>query len=155
MKETVISLSQSATEGVFRDARKVSADKLDWQPMEIGRSVLDQLQELSQSPTWVTYLLKERSMKDFSDETMAAYEARRRQFTTLDACEEECLKNHAEMVEAIRAFPDADLGTTISMPFGPKPDWPILDVMTLHMWNCHYHQGQINYIRWLAGDEGF
>lgn len=153
MKETIISLSQNATESVFRDARLVSADQLNWCPMDTGRSVLDQLQELTQSPTWVTYLLKERAL-NMSQEMMEAYETNRRKFTTLEECESECLKNHAEMETAIRAFPDSDLGILIPMGFGAKPDWPMLDVMSLHMWNCHYHQGQINYIRWLAGDQG-
>lgn len=151
--ELIEIMTQSAVNNLFMSAKRVPADKLDWKPLELGRSVIDQLQECAMSANWSIQLLKERAFPDLSPEIMAEYENTRKQWTTLEQCEGACRAATDQLLDAIRAFPEDDLGTKIHVPFGPNHDWSIYDAMGLHAWNCTYHMGQINYIQTLYGDK--
>lgn len=146
-------MTESAVNNLFNAAKKVPADKLDWKPLDTGRSVLDQLQECAMSANWSMMLLRDRAFPDLTTEMMAEYESTRKQWTTIEQCEAACREVTAKLIDAIREFPEADLGIKINVPFGPTHDWSIYDAMGLHAWNCTYHLGQINYIQTLYGDK--
>ena len=154
-KELICTLNDQATEGLFRAARAGAADKLEWKPGEKARSALDIARECALSPTWATELLETRKMPEFNETTMAEYEAKKNAIPSLDAAEALAKENVAALNAAIGAFPESDLRVTMHVPFGPNPNWPFYNVMMLHVWNCHYHTGQLNYIQTLYGDTDF
>ena len=60
IKEFIIADAVQSFDNFMVTARKVAADKLDWKPLDNGRSTLDQAQEVALCPTWVPGLLSAR-----------------------------------------------------------------------------------------------
>lgn len=145
-------MTEIGNEEIFRAARKVPADKLEWSPLDHGRSVLDQLQECSQSPDWCSGLMESRQMPDFNDEFIGAMMAERKQWTTIEECEAACKAKTAKLFEVLETFPESDLDATIQLPFLDRP-MTYAELALIHYWNCTYHCGQINYIQTLYGDK--
>lgn len=154
-KALIRKLNVEATAGLFRAARAVSAERLHWKPAETARDALDIARECALSPTWATELLRTRVMPEFTESTMAEYQAKKDAIPDLDAAEALASVNVAALNDAIGEFPDEEIESTMKLPFGPNPDWPFYDVMLIHVWNCHYHTGQLNYIQTLYGDTDF
>ena len=53
------------------------------------------------------------------------------------------------IVETINATDPAAFDSPVEMPF--PVDYRVLDILTYHMWNLAYHEGQINYILMAMG----
>lgn len=126
--------------------RKVPADKLDWKPMDSGRSTLDQAQEVALCPLWVPGLLAARG---FDPGTFGGFEEAKAKLVDLDACEAAARANLDKFAEACRAFPEAEYGTEVEFPWGK---YTLLQVMTFAGWNATYHMGQVSFIQTLYGD---
>ena len=151
-KSLIINLINDSVDTLYRNARALPADKLTWEPTETNRSALSMLQECVQSPTWTITMLNERRVGDFSEEAWGAMQAERAQWDTIDKCEAECRARIAKLIEAIEAFPDADLETTLFLPFTQK-DHPYWDIMMYVNWNNVWHTGQIAYLQVMLGDK--
>ncbi len=154
VQDFIIEETRRATDALFEAARKIPADKLEWSPEGQGRSVLSQCQECAQSPTWPVGLIRTRKF-NWSQEDYQTMLEERHQWTTIDACEEACRKNLAELEAVVAGLRDEELHETVNVPFGKNHEWRIADIANLHAWNCHYHTGQINYIQTLYGDKSF
>ncbi len=139
-------------EALLSQAKRVPADKLDWKPLEAGRSVLDQLQECAVIAGFYKSLLATYLMPEFGPEFMADYNKARAELDTMAKVESMLRENTATAVAAIRrAVPDDVIEN--EMPFfGPEP-WKVYSVMNAHAWNMHYHTGQICYVQTLLGDK--
>lgn len=131
----------------FETCRKVPADKLDWRPLDTGRSTLDQAQEVALSPLWVPGLLKARG---FDPSIFGGFEEAKTKLTDLDACEARANENLKKLVESVRAFPETEYEAEVEFPWG-KYTW--LQTMTFASWNATYHMGQVSYIQTLYGDQ--
>lgn len=151
-KDLIKAQTERATRELFRVARAVPADKLEWAPMELGRTVLNMLQECAQSPSWCISLLKTRQMPEFTPELMERMNEERRQWTSLEDAESACLKNLEAWRTTVDEFPEAGMHETMTLPFGEPRPWHMYELMLVHYWNCTYHLGQINYIQTLYGD---
>lgn len=150
-QEVIAEETSRAMEGLLRQARRVPADKLTWSPMDLGRSVLNQVAECAVIPGYMPTLLETFKSPDFNEESMKAYRAAVESIKTLDEAESLLRKNTAAAIEAILKVPDDKLALEIQF-FGPKP-WKIHSIMNSHAWNMHYHTGQICYIQTLLGDK--
>lgn len=151
-QDFLIAETERSVDAFFEAARNVPNDKLEWSPLDLGRSVLSQAQECAQSATWGPAVIRAGKF-DFDQEKMATIKSERESWTTLDECESKCRENTASLIELIRNTSDADLEKTIVIPFGKNHDWKIADILNLHVWNLHYHTGQVNYIQTLYGDK--
>lgn len=152
VKETLIAGSQGALENVIRAIRAMPEDKLQWEPLDMGRSAMEQFQEVAQSPLWAVGLLK--TMKfELDPERMEKMRAEREAWTTVDQCENAARENAELLFDSIRSFPSEDMGKTIHLPFRGGMDMTVLQIMSLMVWNCNYHEGQICYIQTLYGDK--
>jgi uncharacterized damage-inducible protein DinB len=149
--DLILLLTRQAHEGLFHQARKVPADKLEWQPLETGRSVLDIAAECALSPTWGSEVVEMGGFQ-MTEEVMAEFNAAKAALTTLDECEKLANENLAKFEAFTRELPAERLDEIIEMPFGRTKEWPVADVLLLHQWNCVYHVGQICYIQTLYGD---
>jgi uncharacterized damage-inducible protein DinB len=137
-----------ALEMLYRAARRVPADKLDWKPLGEARTVLGLLQECAQSPTWYMGFLDPTYKHGFTN--LEEMKQARKQWTTLEACEQATRENTAMLVEKIRAVTDEDLEKEHMMPWGAPTK--TLDIISSQYWNMTYHTGQIYYIQTLYGD---
>ena len=146
IKEFIIRETDRAFSNFMEAARKVPADKVDWKPLDNGRSVLDQAQECALCPLWVPGILDARG---FDPAGMGAMEEAKKGLTSLDACEAAGKANLETMNAAINAFPDSDMDVEIDLPWG---HYTLRDVMTFPSWNLTYHFGQVAYIQTLYGD---
>lgn len=124
--------------------------KPSWNPMEEGRSALDQVAECALIGESLPGIIANRKMPDFTAEMMEQFDRDKRSMD-LQTATSRLREATAKLCEAIRATPDADL--LESMPFwGPEP-WTVAAVLNFHNWNMVYHVGQVNYIQTLYGDK--
>lgn len=147
--EMAIAMTQKMVDDFFVAARAVPQDKLEWKPLDMGRSVLSLAQECAFSPTWAPDLLINRSMPDMTDEDLEAMTQFTSQWTTLDECERVCRENCEKLYAVIREFPESDLQETVTIQWGT---FSMAELILLQYWNMLYHYGQINYIQTLYGD---
>lgn len=151
-KEELIQMTDKAGKEFLVNIRAIPADKLTWKPLDAGRSALDLLQEVAQSPTYVIPILEMRQVPDYSPEMLAETVAERQKWDTIEKCEEVMAANHARLFEIIRNFPDEDLQQTVHLPFAGGFDQTMAEIMSYQYWNLSYHLGQVCYIQTLCGD---
>ncbi len=152
-QDVVIRVTESALSDFFRTVRAVPAEKLEWSPLDEGRSVLDQAQEVAQAPAFFQMLIEKRAFPEFTPEQMEKAMKQRKSWKTIDECEEACRKHSDSFYNLVRDYPDEDLEVMINLPWGGGMVKSIADVMLFHYWNVLYHTGQVNYIQTLYGDK--
>ena len=144
----------SNTSSLFRAARKVPADKLEWKPLDEGRSVLDLCQECALSATWPLSLIASDKPFELTPEMMEQFNQAKAALTTIDLCEAAANENVAKLNDVVLGLSDERLKETVAMPMWPGGQMPVTEAVQLHNWNVSYHTGQINYIQTLYGDKG-
>jgi hypothetical protein len=152
VNDLIIQSTRSSHEGLFHQARKVPADKLNWTPLDNGRSVLDLCAECALSPTWGSEVVEAGGFQ-MTEEIMAEFMAAKAALTTLEDCERVAAENLAKFEAYVRSLPAERMDDTIEMPFGRTKTWSVADVLLIHHWNTVYHGGQICYIQTLYGDK--
>lgn len=151
-QEMMIEATKVAAADAFKYAKAVPADKLDWRPMDAGRSVLDICKELAVSPHWATVILQGGQMPEFAEEAMAEFANQTASWTTVEIIEEVAAKNLEEFYRVVREFPDERLGEKYTLPFDGGQEVTMAENIGYPLWNFSYHQGQIAYIQTLYGD---
>jgi len=151
-QDRAIAETNRIMESLFRTARAVPEDKLNWKPLDQARSVIDQLQECAQAPRLFIHALKHRNT-DFDEDQMARWRDERQGWTTLEACEMHCKANTEALNALIAELSDAELDETLTAggPNGPR-ELSLASVALAHHNNMLYHVGQINYVQTLYGD---
>lgn len=134
-----------ACEGIIRNVKAIPADKLNWKPMENGRSVLDQFAECAASPEIMKRALSGQGYNYLEEDT-----AKRKSLTTLEAAEQALRSGNQRLMTMIRELPDSRLSEKVNLPWGDT--WSLCEIANMHYWNLVYHIGQINYIQTLLGD---
>ena len=147
-QELLIHLTNKQVEGLFKAARALPADKLDWKPAPGARSALDQLQEIATALPQFWPMYTERKMA-WDDAKFAKWMEDRAKITSLDELERLTKESTKELADYIRAFPDAEWTAPVELPF--PGEFNMADILSYHYWNCSYHEGQINYIGTLLG----
>lgn len=143
---------QKATDEAFQAAKAVPEDKLTWKPLDNGRSVLDQLQELAQAPDYATAMLSGDNQGEPSPDHWEKLVAERQSWTTIADCEREAKVRVDRLVAAIKGCPDEKLSNTVWLPYDGGRDFTFAEIMEYPRWNANYHLGQISYIQTLYGD---
>lgn len=153
LQEHMIDVTKTAAAEAFRYARAVPADKLEWQPLENGRSVLDIARELTMCPTWCLEIISTNEYPAYDEATMAEAKREMEQWKTLDDCERECQRRMDALFEYFRAMPDERLTESKWLPYEGGRDFGMPEMMDYPRWNFTYHTGQIAYIQTLYGDK--
>jgi hypothetical protein len=143
---------KAATEA-FRYAKAVPADKIEWKPMEAGRSVLEQCREMAKCPDWALDILAGKEMDFGNEEEMAKQFAEMGAWQTVEECERQCLAKLDKLAEHMRNTPDEKLSDTRFLPFDGGRDFTWAEMMDYPRWNFNYHLGQIAYVQTLYGDK--
>jgi len=152
IQDYYVDATQSAADEVFRYAKGVPAEKLDWKPLDGGRSVLDICRELAMTPTWA-YDIIQGAEANFDEESMAAMRAEQAKWTTVEHCRTQCNERLGKLAELFRSIADDRLKTARWLPYNGGRDHTVLEMMDYPRWNFNYHVGQIAYIQTLYGDK--
>jgi hypothetical protein len=152
-QDFICEVTQVAADAAFKAARAVPADKLNWKPLDQGRSVLEQSQELAQCPYWAESIVGDKPMPEMTDELRAQIKAETESWTTVDICQAECNKRLESLFKLYRSLPDEQLEKTKWLPYDGGRDFTWKEMMNYPHWNFTYHEGQINYIQTLYGDK--
>lgn len=137
-------------DSLFRAARALPADKLDWKPTPNSRSALSQLQEVATAAEQFWAAHAERKVEWNADE-FGRWLQDRQQYDTLDALERKTRETHAKVIEFIRNTKSEDLTLPVEMPF--PGEFTLADIFSYYYWNASYHEGQITYIGALLEQE--
>jgi len=152
IQDSMIERTQKAADEAFRYAAAVPQDKLTWKPLDSGRSVLDQMQEMAKCPDWAYNLVSGAAVPEINEDSMAAYKAEIAKWTTVEVCKAECQKRLDKLFELYKTLPDERLAETKWLPFSGGKDFTMPEMMGYPEWNFTYHAGQIAYIQTLYGD---
>ncbi|MFI5385700.1 MAG: hypothetical protein ACHQ50_06215 [Fimbriimonadales bacterium] len=153
-QDTIIDAIQHSYDEAFKYAKATASDKLDWKPLDAGRSVLDQLQELAQAPDYVTATIAgDPGAQDHNPERWAKLVAERQAWTTVEDCEREAKTRLGKLFDAIRNCSDQRLQEKVWLPYDGGRDFTIQEICDYPRWNAVYHLGQICYIQILYGDK--
>jgi hypothetical protein len=132
----------------------VPADKVDWKPLEEGRSVLDQAREMAQCPIWAIEIITSNEPPKFEGPEMEAQMTLMASWESVEACKKVCDENLAKLAECFQSISDERLKETKWLPFDGGRDFTVAEMMDYPRWNFNYHTGQIAYVQTLYGDKG-
>ena len=149
----MIATTRAAADEAFRYARAVPADKVEWKPLDAGRSVLDICRELALCPGWAVDIIDSKELPEWNEDSMAAVQRQMDQMTTLAECETECNRQLERLFELFRNMPDERLAEKKWLPYDGGRDFTMPEMMGYPKWNFTYHLGQIAYIQLLYGDK--
>jgi hypothetical protein len=146
VQELTASLTRDAADRVTTVAQATPPDRHHWQPMDNGRSVIDQVVECSiANAKWAAIL---RSGV-YADLPRADAERAYADCDTLEKAIARLQTSAADLISAIRSVPSDALSNEVSTPWGP---YPMARCCTHAYWNLTFHEGQINYVQTLYGD---
>jgi hypothetical protein len=141
-KNLILSMTENAIDGFFSYAKAVPDDKIQWKPLDAGRTVLDMAQECAQSADWAVGMIAAGGFTGMDEARMKAMKEERSGWTTVEEC------------ERVRNFPLSKMDETVEVPFGKKK-YPWWEILLIHYWNLNYHWGQVAYVQTLYGDHGY
>ena len=151
-QDYIVDATREAAKEAFRYAKAVPADKLEWKPLDAGRSVLDMCRELAMCPGWAYDIIEGKEQPEWNEETMAAIKKEQEQWKTVDDCEAEFNRRFAKLEGLFKGISDERLKETKWLPYDGGRDFTVAEMMDYPRWNCTYHLGQIGYVQTLDGD---
>lgn len=151
-QEHMIEASRKAAEEFFKYAKSVPADKLEWAPMDAGRSVISLCQEIAMTPTWGHDVIAGDPSK-WTEGDREEQGKMMKGWTTVADCEREFNARFEKLAALYRSLPDAELEKTKWLPYDGGRDFTIREMLDYPRWNANYHVGQIGYIQTLYGDK--
>lgn len=151
LQDYMIEVTRAAAQEAFRYAKAMPADKLDWRPLDSGRSVLDQCREMAMCSTWCEEIV-DGKQHDHDEASAAAAQAEMESWATIEACEAESDRRLESLFAVFAAMPDERLAETRWLPYDGGRDFTMQEMMDYPRWNFTYHLGQISYIQTLYGD---
>jgi len=116
-KELIIAMIEMGRDGLARTAKAVPDDKLNWKPLDNGRSVLDVLGEAAQTPQMITQMLHSNGESMPSREEFQKLKQERADWDR-DKCLQELQSNSDALIEAIGNAPEELLAKPIHSPMG-------------------------------------
>jgi hypothetical protein len=150
-KQIIITMTESGRDSLMRTAQAVPDDKLNWKPLDNGRTVLDLLGDAAQTPTMLTRMLQSQGEFRPSREHFQQM-AQERIAWSRDECVEKLRANTEAAIEAIRAVPDERLEEPLHLPMGGGMTLPLGVWMLMIYRTFAARTAQINYIQTLYGD---
>lgn len=153
MSEYTIMVANSLREtakSLVRIVNSTRPDKIEWSPLNQGRTVLDQIQECA-----VICLLSQETFSKRIDPVIdwEQFGKMKVQFPTIEKAIEALETNTEALAKVLEAFPEEHLQDIVHLPWGPGMTKTFAQFMMMPIQNMIYHYGQINYIQTLYGDK--
>lgn len=144
--ELAARLTAEAAASLSRLAAATPKERLSWEPLENGRSILNQLAECAVANTKWAAILRSRKYANLPPSAAAAMFA---EITDREKALAALATSAADLVEAIRSVPVEDLDEPIETEWEPMT---LARCCAHACWNMTYHEGQISYVQTLYGD---
>jgi hypothetical protein len=138
--------TRKGTLNLIRLLHVTPIEKLAWQPLDCGRSVIEQVIECILVNRKWALTLRQNVYTRLSAESVEQVRELCRDVSQATRLLQE---SGEELADAILTLPTMQLGDQITAPFGV---YSVADCCLLGYWNMVYHEGQINYIQTLYGD---
>jgi hypothetical protein len=151
--EAVIRATETAVDDLFRYARAMPPEWLEWQPGGKARTALSQLRECAGLPALLEIHLRERPREPLSQEVVDSVWAEAKKCRTIEECESLCRRNTDRLIQALRETDFSDPDAKVMMPWGKE--FTLFDLAYDHYWNLTYHLGQIGFLQLLQGDDQY
>ncbi|MBW3635453.1 MAG: DinB family protein [Armatimonadetes bacterium] len=151
-KQLLLLALQQGKDGLLRTFNAVPDDKLDWKPLDAGRSVLDLVGEAAQTPAMVHGIIDmQTQVPDSIGEMFGQMRAQRAGWSKADVMQH-LETNHGALIAAIEGLSEEDLGRIVTMPMGGGMTMPLAAWMMMAYRTYISRFAQINYIQTLYGD---
>ncbi|MBS1709654.1 MAG: hypothetical protein JSS65_13155 [Armatimonadetes bacterium] len=154
LTQHLIDTNNAQSAQFFAAVDKVPADKLEWRPLDNGRSALDIAAEVAMSTTWPLAFMPGAPKFEMTEEIMTEFMAEKAKLTSIADIKAKAAEGLAKTNEALAGLSEADLNEPIETFFSPVP-LPRVAALSAFADNARYHTGQINYIQTLYGDMSF
>lgn len=150
-KEMIISLLQTGEQGLTRTFDAVPDDKLNWAPLDKGRTALDAYGEAAQTCNMAAQIAQTKGHYKPSRETFMQLAGERAAWSKTDAMA--AMKaNSAALHAALENLSDEDLSQPVTMPIGGGMTLPLGGWVMMAYRSFISRFAQINYIQTLYGD---
>lgn len=153
-KKTLTILLSDAKSELVRTAVAVPDDKLQWQPLDKGRTVLDMLGEVAQTAAYAATLAHSRGEEKMTREIFGKWKEERADWTREIALEK--LESATqELLAEIESLSEDELAKDVTMTMHSEVTMPLAAWIMLAYRTFVSRFAQINYIQTLYGDFGF
>jgi len=156
-KETILNLLNMGKDGLVSTFNAVPEDKVDWKPLENGRTALDLLSEAAQFSELATLVANSKGQIDASFNLMGLFQQKKAERVgwTKEKALETLEANHNAMIAAIEALTEEELNLPVSIAMRSGAIRPVdfWIMMTHRTYIARF--AQINYIQTLYGDTDF
>ncbi len=150
-KKLMTMMIGDARDSLARTAQAVPDDKLNWRPLDAGRSALDLLGDAAQTPKMIAMMLESRGEIAPSREMFQQMKAERENWTRDDALSH-LQQNCDRLLPLIEALPDEELAREITLPMGGGMTYPMAIWIMMTYRTLTNRFAQINYLQTLYGD---
>ncbi len=150
-KELIVSLIQSGHAQLVSTAQATPDDKLNWKPLDNGRTALDLLGDAAQTAKMTRQMLESKGDFKPSREEFGKLKAESATWTREDAMKH--LNNNTEqLLESLRETPSEVLDQPLHLPMGGGMTMPLGGWVMMTYRTFVSRMAQINYIQTLYGD---
>lgn len=154
MSTTVQSVAATLIEKVANDliatVRTMPEDKAQWEPTPDTRSVINQVVECClANRMWGNTLQTQVHARLPEGVAEQAY----KELTTIEKVTAHLQETSDQLAAIVRNLPDEALPVVVPYPWKPEAGNSVAECCFHPYWNMVYHQGQINFIQTLYGDQ--
>jgi len=128
---------------LFAAARALPEERLNWKPSENSRSAVDMLQEVATALGRFADAWNRRKI-EWDQEKFMSWQQERAKLTSLDELEARTRQETEDFLQTIKSIDASQWTEAVEMPF--PGEFTVADVLSYHLWNMSYHEGQIYYI---------
>ena len=150
-KDLILNLLQNGEQSLIRTFNAVPDDKLNWAPLDTGRTALDAFSEAAQTCQMVTKLVETKGETKPSPQMFAQMKAERASWTKDDAVAA-MNTGSAALYTAIGYLSEEELAMPVTMPMGGGMTMPLGAWIMMAYRAFIARFAQINYIQTLYGD---
>ena len=140
IREVAKQMTMSSAQMLCKDTTYVPSEKLNWTPMDYGKSAIAILSEISRSNYEIAAVILGGPPKKVETEDF-------------DALKDHVIESAQEVCKAIDSLSDQALEGDLTMPWGGI--FAASQAILLPASHMNYHDGQVNYIQLLLGDTKF
>ncbi len=147
-QETAARMTQKAARDLVLALNATPAERLNWQPEGIARSIFEQLTECIGANYKWSRILSEGS---YRNPTEAEWDADT-SGVTLENLGARLVESADALAATLRGLDDAFVATEAPLPWNDAVTRSWAEACFHAYWNMIYHEGQIGYIQTLYGD---
>lgn len=125
-------------------------EKVDWKPLDKGRSALNQVQECGTICGLGSAILETQAVPHFDGESFGKMQA---DFDTPEKAMAMLTDNAEKLAYLAETLPMETLAKIVALPMLGGIEKSLGEVAMMCYWNNVYHEGQINYIQTLAAED--